>query len=161
MNKLVLVVCVLSACGGLPLKNEETLVDAIRSYNDGVRWSRFEVAAVHVPPPERSQFVDEWDQRVKDLKITDYDVVRVDQKTAKMAKAQIRVEWYKDSEGTVHETSAIQTWERRGKAWFVVEESRLRGTEMPGLPEPMLTDAQDPPQKNPDPTDPATPGARR
>ncbi len=140
MTKLVFVACAFAACGGLAPRTEETLVESIRSYNDGVRWSRFEVAAVHVPPAQRSQFVDDWDQRAKDLKITDYDLVRVDQKGPKEAQAQIKLQWYRDSEGTVHETSAVQTWERHGKAWFVVDETRLRGTEMPGLPEPLMTE---------------------
>lgn len=139
--KLVFVVCALGACGGMQQKTEETLVEAIRGYNDDVRWSRFDVAAVHVPPAQRSQFVDDWDQRAKDLKITEYDLVRVDQKGPREAKVQIRVEWYKDSEGKVKETSAVQTWERHGKAWFVVDESRLRGDEMPGLPEGLMSDS--------------------
>ena len=46
--------------------------------------------------------------------------------------------WYKDSEGTLHETQAVQTWELHGKAWLMVDESRLRGAEMPGLHEPMI-----------------------
>ena len=39
-------------------------------------------------------------------------------------------------EGTIHETHAVQTWERHGKAWWMVDESRLRGAPMPGLAEP-------------------------
>ena len=31
--------------------------------------------------------------------------------------------------------SAVQTWEKHGKTWWVVEETRLRGREMPGLRE--------------------------
>ena len=50
------------------------------------------------------------------------------------------MEWYSDSEGTVHETHATQTWEKRGKDWMMVDEARLKGTEMPGLPEPLMTD---------------------
>jgi hypothetical protein len=34
----------------------------------------------------------------------------------------------------------MQTWEKHGKGWFLVDESRVRGTEMPGLPEPLATD---------------------
>ena len=30
----------------------------------------------------------------------------------------------------------MQTWERHGKAWMMVDETRVRGAEMPGLPEP-------------------------
>jgi hypothetical protein len=138
MRSIVLVIT-LAACGAMP-KEENTLGETVRDYNEGIRWANYSNAAVHVPPPQRSQFVDDWDQRGKDLKITDYDVVKVDQKGSRTARVQVKMEWYKDSEGTVHETHALQTWERHGKVWFLVDESRLRGTEMPGLPEPVLKD---------------------
>lgn len=124
----------LAACH--PPKSGDTLGDSVRSYNDGVRWGRYEVAAVHVPAKERSQFVDDADQRAKDLKITDYEVVKVDQTGDRVAQVQVKVSWYKDSEGTLRETQAMQTWERHGKTWLIVDEARLRGTEMPGLREP-------------------------
>jgi hypothetical protein len=131
--RAILLTVLLAAC--TPPKAGDTLAESIRRYNEGVRWERFEVAAIHVPAAERSQFVDEADQRAKDLKITDYEVVRVEQKNDKVAEVQVKVEWYKDSEGTVRETQATQTWERHGKTWLIVDEARLRGTEMPGLRE--------------------------
>jgi len=123
---------VLAACAAA--RAPETLSESIRIYNDGVRWERFSVAATHVPTAQRSQFVDEADQRAKDLKIADYEVVRVD-RAGDAAKVQIKVSWYRDSEGTLRETQAMQTWERQGKNWMIVDEARLRGAEMPGLPE--------------------------
>jgi hypothetical protein len=140
MKKLALAIMVLSACGGMAAKDGDTLADSVRQYNDGVRWSRFEVAADHIPPKQRPQWVDDWDQRAKDLKITDYEIVKVEAKSRREAKVQVKVEWYKDSEGKVHETHALQTWERHGKIWLIVDEARLRGTEMPGLQEPVAKD---------------------
>jgi hypothetical protein len=128
----------LLAC--VPPRAGETLTESVRSYNDSVRWERFEVAANHLPPDQRSQRLDEWDQRGHDLKITDYDIVKVDQKSSREARVQIKVSWYRESEGTVHETQALQTWERRGKDWMMVDEARVRGTEMPGLTEPVPRD---------------------
>jgi len=130
-----LLVTMLAACGAV--QQPEQLTDAVRSYNDGVRWQRFEVAAVHVPPKQRSQFVDEADERSHDVKITDYDVVKVEERGPKEARVQIKMSWYKDSEGTLHETQAMQTWEKHGKGWLMVDETRVRGPEMPGLPEPL------------------------
>ena len=75
------------------------------------------------------------DQRSGDVKITDYEVVRVDPRGANEARVQVKLSWYKASEGTVHETHAVQTWERHGKAWWMVDEARLRGPAMPGLVE--------------------------
>jgi hypothetical protein len=125
----------LAGCGGAQ-RDSDTLQESILSYNEGVRWERFESAATLLPPKLRSEFVDEMDQRAKDLKISQYDIVRVDKPTGKTAKVQIKVAWYKDSEGTLRETHAVQTWERHGKQWWMVEETRLRGDEMPGLIDP-------------------------
>lgn len=136
--RAILLALVLSACGAA--QTPEPLGEAVRSYNDGVRWERFAMAAVHVPPKERSTFVDEADERSKDLKITDYEVVKVESKGEKEAKVQVKLSWYKDSEGKLRETHAMQTWEKHGKGWFMVDESRVRGAEMPGLPEPLADD---------------------
>lgn len=122
-------------CGGPPLRGQADLSESIRQFNDGVRWERFAAAAVALPPRDRSQFVEEMDQRAADLKITDYEVVRVDPHGANQARVQVKLSWYRTSEGTVHETHAVQLWEHHGKAWWMVEETRLRGTEMPGLAE--------------------------
>ncbi|MFT3691638.1 MAG: hypothetical protein QM831_00770 [Kofleriaceae bacterium] len=138
MKKLLLVV-MLAACGGAP-KAADSLADSIREYNEGVRWGRFEVAAKNIPQKQRSQFVDDNDERAKDVKITQYDIVNVDQKGKREAKVHIKMEWYSDKEMLVHETHAVQTWEKQGKDWMMVDESRLKGSEMPGLQEPLAKD---------------------
>jgi hypothetical protein len=138
--RAVLITVLALGCGAAPLHSEADLPESIRQFNDGVRWERFSVAATSIPPPQRSQFVDEMDERAGDVKITDYEVVRVDPRGAREARVQIKLSWYKSSEGTVHETHAMQTWERHGKVWLMVDEIRLRGAEMPGLSEPVMKD---------------------
>lgn len=143
MKRILLAASLLAAgCGGAQ-RSTETLTETIRSYNDGVRWERFAAAAVAVPPAERSEFVDEMDERAKDLRISDYEIVRVDPKGEKLAMVQVKVSWYLDSVGTLRETHAMQTWERKGKTWWIVKEERYRGDEMPGLPEPVKPDDGD------------------
>lgn len=130
---LVTLGCALAGCGAR--QDPDTLGDAIRSYNDGVRWGRYAVAAARLPAAERSQFVDDMDERAEDLRITDYEIVRVDTRGTREAKVHVKVSWYLDSEGTLRETHAQQTWERTGKVWMMVAEARTRGAEMPGLSE--------------------------
>jgi hypothetical protein len=137
--KKILFVLWLAACAAP--KAGDTLGESVRAYNDGVRWERFSNAANHVPPKERSQFVDDADQRSKDLRITDYELVRVEQKSDRVAEVQVKVEWYLDSEGKLRETHARQTWERHGKTWWIVDETRVRGVEMPGLREAPTPDS--------------------
>ena len=131
---LVTLVLMLAACNAHQ-KDQETLSESIRSFNDGVRWERFAMAASRLPPKQRGEFVDRMDERATDLKITDYEVVRVEPSGPKEAKVQVKLSWYKNSEGLLRETHAMQTWERVGKTWFMVDTARVRGAEMPGLPD--------------------------
>jgi hypothetical protein len=39
------VIALSTACGAVAQDNSDTLAESIRSYNDGVRWGRYEVAA--------------------------------------------------------------------------------------------------------------------
>jgi hypothetical protein len=133
--RAALMAILMLGCGAASLHGEAELSESIRQFNDGMRWERFAAAASAIPPRERAQFVDDMDERAGDLKITDYEVVKVDSRSEREARVQVKLSWYKASEGTVHETHAIQTWERHGKAWWMVDEIRLRGAEMPGLPE--------------------------
>lgn len=132
MKRLVLAMLVASGCSAAQ-KDTETLTESVRVYNEGIRWQRYEVAATALPPKERGKFVDEMDERSKDLKITDYDIVRVDGAGTKAAKVQVKISWYLDREGTLHETHALQSWERHGKDWWMMDAVRVRGDEMPGL----------------------------
>lgn len=136
--RAILISLLLVGCGAA--RAESDLPESIRQFNDGVRWGRFEIAANAVPARERAAFVDDMDQRSNELKITDYEVVKVAPRGAQEAHVQVKLSWYKTSEGTLHETHAMQTWERHGKAWFMVDETRLRGAEMPGLPESVMKD---------------------
>jgi hypothetical protein len=120
---------------GASLHDQPDLSESVRTFNEGVRWERFAAAAAALPPRERSQFVDDMDQRSGDVKITEYEVMRIDPRGEHEARVQVKLSWYKTSEGTVHETHAVQTWERHGKAWWMVDETRLRGAPMPGLAE--------------------------
>lgn len=145
MKRLVLAMILATGCSAAQ-KDTETLTESIRVYNEGVRWQRYAVAATAIPPKERAKFVDEMDERASDLKITDYEIVKVDGATAKVAKVQVKVSWYSDREGKLRETHALQSWERHGKHWWMVDAVRVRGDEMPGLtdrptvPEPEVPD---------------------
>jgi len=140
---LISVLLFAAACGGV-VHDTETLSESIRAYNDGVRWGRLGIAANKVPPAERADFIADMDERQEKVKFVDYDVVDVNARGSREAKVRIKMSWYAADEGTVRETHAIQTWERRGKLWFIVGEARVRGYEMPGLPEPAGDPIADP-----------------
>jgi hypothetical protein len=133
MKSWILIVVLASGCGAAASGGtQETLAEAIRSFNDGVRWQRYQTAASRLPVKERSRFVDEMDKRADELRITDYEIITVDAK-GREAKVHIKVEWYKDTEQVLRTTHTTQTWERHGKTWLLIDEVKLRGHDMPGL----------------------------
>ena len=121
----------LSACGA-QARMGESLVDTVMAYNQGVRWSRFSAAAAHVPPEERASFLDQRDELSEALRITDYELLEVEP-AGGGARIHVKYTWFSTDEDVVRETHADQLWERRGKAWIIVDERRRRGAEMPGL----------------------------
>ena len=123
----------LGACGAAQ-REPEPLDQAVRLYNDGLRWQRFDEAASRLPVDRRDDFLDQRDQLHDDLRISDYDVIRVryDGKQRR-ARVQVKYTWYLESRGVVHETHAVQTWHRGDEIWVLRGERHLRGEAMPGL----------------------------
>jgi hypothetical protein len=133
---VALAVAATAACGAAP-KSSETLMDSVRGYHDGLRWQRYPTAASMIPPAERDLFLDERDEIADDLRISEYEIMRVSFDDGQdRAVLRVRYTWHRDSEGIVHDTTAEQNWERHGKRWLLVEEERVRGEPMPGVPEP-------------------------
>ena len=127
-----------SACGGFT-QRVEPLDDSVRIYNSGVRWQKFLEAAQRLPPDQRDDFLDERDQLSDDLRVDDYEVIRIRaSKDNRQAKVQVKYTWHLDSRGVVHSTHAVQSWERLGKIWVMVSETHMRGDSMPGVPEDSL-----------------------
>jgi hypothetical protein len=124
-----------TGCGG-GARDTDSLDQTIHVYNENVRWERYDKAAVLLPPRQRADAIDAWDQRAHDLKITDWEIIRMTPHGDGEIHAQIKLSWYKPSEEIVRVTDEIQTWHKTGRNWLLVEESRLRGDEMPGLSEP-------------------------
>jgi hypothetical protein len=129
----IVLIGIASGCGAAQRNGEDSLGEALRSYNEGVRWQRYAIAATRVPVKERSKFVEEMDRRSEEMRITDYEVVRVDARGPREARVHVKWGWYRDDEQVLRQTHATQTWERHGKTWLMVDEAKLRGADMPGL----------------------------
>lgn len=144
MTRIVILASLLAvACGAAPKKGE-TLMESVMVYHEGIRWDRLANAATRVPPAERDDFVDERDELGETLRITEWEVVRVRPRQGGEAAVHVKYTWYLDGEGVVRETHAEQRWASRDKVWFILDERRLRGDEMPGLAEPEPGTAEDP-----------------
>ena len=124
--RIVMLVCMAPAAAARQ-KDSETLAESIRSYNDGIRWQRYEMAASARAAAERAQFVDEWTSARRTSRSPTTRSSGSTRRPTRRRRSRSRSSWYSDSEGILRETHAMQTWERHGKTWFMVEETRLRG----------------------------------
>jgi hypothetical protein len=131
---LVAAPAVLTAAGCIAPKRVEPLGDAVRLFNDAVRWQRHEAAATRILPEQRDDFLDRRDQLADDLRISHYEVIRVRlDETGRRAKVHIKYTWHRDSRGVVHTTHSVQSWRRPGPSWVRMSEVHLRGEPMPGV----------------------------
>jgi hypothetical protein len=131
---LVILLAVCTAACATRQKKTETLLETSQRYQEGIRWQRFEDAASHVPPALREAFLDEHDELSEDLRIDDYEVIRVKfKKNNEEARVQVKYTWHRDSEGLVKETVTDQRWKLHGLTWLLEEEVVRRGEDMPGV----------------------------
>ena len=123
---------------GPPSSRTDTMMTAVRGYNEDVRWRRLPAAAARIPVSQRDPYLDEREALADDLRINEYDITRVHMgKKKKTARVQVQYTWHRESRGNVHKTTAAQQWERRDGRWWLAEERRVRGKKMPALAEPL------------------------
>jgi hypothetical protein len=124
----------LVACANQGAKHTENLLDASRGYEEGLRWGRYEDAAARRLPPDREAFLDDRDALAENLRIDDYEVIRVHvDHTHAHAHLTVKYTWHLDDEGVVRETVVEEDWVRKGADWFVEHDSKKRGDDMPGV----------------------------
>ena len=124
-----------AACGAT--QKAEPLDRGVHRYNDSIRWQRLSQAAQYIPQKERGAFFDERLELEDDLRISMFDIRRVELgETDEHAVVHVEYTWYLDSRGTVRKTTTEQHWRRHGKTWLMTEERWSRGEPMPGIPDP-------------------------
>lgn len=116
----------LSACGAMP-KSGETLMESVQTFNDGVRWERYTVAASRVDATLRAAFLQQAEADSNDVKIAEYDVLGVEGAQGDKATVAIKLKWYRESQGTVQSTQLQQRWVRSGRVWLLREQTWLKG----------------------------------
>jgi hypothetical protein len=137
------VLVLLAACGASP-KQSDLLIESSTAYQVGVRGGRSEDAALYLAPDRRDDFLDERDRLGEDLRIDDYEVLRVHLSNGqKAARVRVKYTWHLDSVGTVHETVTEQSWSRSGQQWVLEAEFVKRGEPLPGIPEAPRGGAED------------------
>jgi hypothetical protein len=131
MRWLLLAAVLAAGCGGGGAAAGEDLIGHVRVFQEGLRWRRYDQAADHVPAPVRARFLDAHDELDRELRIDDYEIVRVTLAGKTEATVRVRYTWHLESVGRVHETTVDERWRRQGKVWRIVSADHRHGEPLP------------------------------
>jgi hypothetical protein len=136
-----LFVLVLPGClMGAGYSTKDRVTTAAREYNDGVRWGKYEQAAIHIAKGKRELFMEKHKNLEDELEIADYEMVAldIDRSDRKHDKITARVEytWTLKRVGLVEKTTTRQTWEEHDGDWLMAKEERIKGSPLTLFDEP-------------------------
>jgi hypothetical protein len=131
---LALSVFLLGACAGIQ-KDTEDFMDDLRSFQEGIRWRKYEMTVDYLPTSARERFLSSHDEMDNDLRIDDYEVQVVHlEDEHRAATVTVKYTWHLDSVGNVHDTTVEEKWKKLGKNWHIIDYAYKRGDEtMPEL----------------------------
>ena len=100
-----------------------------RTYNNDLRWARYEVASTRMPKQEGQRFLKRASLLEDELEIADHEVVSVtfEDSSGEAAQVVVRFEWYLKREPVVRRTYILQSWKFDDGAWQVKDQRRSRG----------------------------------
>jgi hypothetical protein len=129
---------VLLACAVTPTQQrEESLVREARSFNDDLRWQRYEQLHLSLPPGEAALINARAQAVGDDLAMGDYEVTSISfDKGSEAATVVVRFEWYSKRDPILRTSTLEQRWEFQGGRWIVTKQRRLRGDRFPLVTEP-------------------------
>ncbi len=114
-----------AACG--PRDRGIDLKEAVRTYNQRLRWNAFEQASAFVAVEKRAEWLANRTAGSTGLHITDIQIVRlqkpdVDQKTVEVLVA---LSWYRMPQTTVRRAVWAQVWQEQEARWRVIDERQV------------------------------------
>jgi hypothetical protein len=121
----------LAALGGCAGNNKAALVEALRTYNDGVRWQRSAEVAAYLDAKLRAGFIRNMGRR-QDVQVSDCRIRNVQLKGDSRAFALVSIDWYSLRTARAYQTLMLQSWQRDddGK-WRVSAQRWVRGPTFP------------------------------
>jgi hypothetical protein len=118
-----------SACPQMH-KDTEDFMDDLRSFQEGIRWRKYELSVDFLPTSAREKFLATHDELDHDLRIDDYEVQVVHmEEEHRAATVTVKYTWHLDSVGSVHDTIVEEKWKKMGKDWHITASAYKRGDE--------------------------------
>jgi hypothetical protein len=126
------------ACLAPTARREDTLVREARTFNDDLRWARYDQLSASLPADEAQRFLARAHAVGDDLVLADYEVTSINfAPNSQAATVAVTVQWYSRSATTLHSTTLEQRWEVRDGRWLVARLRRVRGDRFPLVAEPV------------------------
>jgi hypothetical protein len=137
--RAVALLCLAAACAMTPTqRREETLMREARSFNDDLRWGRYEQVNLSLPPDDAALLQSRATALGDDLTIGDYEVTSINfAKGSEAATVVVKFDWYSKRFNILKSSVIEQRWEMQEGRWLVVKQRRLRGERFPLIPEPI------------------------
>ena len=109
-----------------------------RSFNDDLRWGRYEQVNLSLPPDDAALLQSRATALGDDLTIGDYEVTSINfAKGSEAATVVVKFDWYSKRFNILKSSVIEQRWEMQEGRWLVVKQRRLRGERFPLIPEPI------------------------
>lgn len=126
-GSLIVTALLVAACGAEGPRDK--LRHAAFSFNEGLRWGRYNEVLPRVDEAAREHFMElheEWGDavRISSAEPVQYVIADDDQR----ADITVQFTWYRVDEMEVHTTRTVQHWEQRDGEWLLVGEEHLSGT---------------------------------
>jgi hypothetical protein len=139
-------VCLLAACAVTPAqRREDTLVREARTFNDDLRWQRYEQLHSSMPAGEAQLLSSRAEAMGDDLAMGDYEVMSISfDEGSEAARVTVKFEWYSKRDPIVRAATLEQRWEYQAGRWLMTKQRRVRGDRFPLVTEPAATPAPAP-----------------
>lgn len=132
---LLTLTLILPALGCGPRDRGLELQDAVRAYNQRLRWSAFDQASAFVAAEKRAAWLASRTANATGLHFTDVQVIRLGNPDpgTKSVDVLVALSWYRMPDTRVHSATWAQTWQEIEGRWRLTDE---KAVEVPPAPPP-------------------------
>jgi len=109
------------------------LKDAVRAYNQRVRWNAFEKASAFIADELRGEWLASRTANAAGLHFTDIQVIRLQKPDPqeKTVEVLVALSWYRMPDTTVHRAVYAQVWQEKEARWRIIEEREVQNADAP------------------------------
>lgn len=121
----LLLALVFTGCMRPQASPAELLDRSLNGFHGHLIFQRFDEAAAFVPTATRSDFMAYYENEGEDLKITEYEITRVEVNPDEtVAKVEVTISWYRLPSSTIQKTKMVEEWtfDKLLSRWEVVEQ---------------------------------------